>query len=137
MKKLLVLLSILLLSGASAAAQSNYNVVFDLTTKDTVDHRNVLKWINAITKSNPDAKLEVVLYGKSLDLVVKDKSLQPELVTSLAANKNISFKVCEVAMKANDVQKSQLLAGVQTVPDGIYEIITRQKEGWGYIKVSH
>jgi uncharacterized protein len=96
-----------------------------------------LKWINAITTSNPDAKLEVVLYGKSLDLVVKDKSIQPTLVSSLAAKKNISFKVCEVAMKANDVQKSQLITGVQTVPDGIYQIITRQKDGWGYIKVSH
>jgi intracellular sulfur oxidation DsrE/DsrF family protein len=40
-------------------------------------------------------------------------------------------------MKANSVDITQLVPGVQTVPDGIYEIITKQREGWGYIKVSH
>jgi len=28
------------------------------------------------------------------------------------------------------------VAGVATVPDGIYEIISKQAAGWGYIKVS-
>jgi uncharacterized protein len=137
MKKLFAILLFALLSPAFSFAQSDYKVVFDLTTKDTIDHKNVLRWINEISKADPKAKLEVVFYGKSLDLVVKDRSIQPALLTTLAANKNISFKVCEVAMKANNVEKSQLLAGVQTVPDGIYEIISKQKEGWGYIKVSH
>ena len=31
----------------------------------------------------------------------------------------------------------QLLPGVQTVPDGIYEIVSKQQEHWGYIKVMH
>ena len=35
------------------------------------------------------------------------------------------------------LDKSQLLTGVQIVPDGIYEIVSKQQEGWGYIKVSH
>jgi intracellular sulfur oxidation DsrE/DsrF family protein len=26
---------------------------------------------------------------------------------------------------------------VEIVPDGIYEIISKQRDGWGYIKVSH
>ena len=33
-------------------------------------------------------------------------------------------------------QKSQLLEGVGTVPDGIYEIISKQHQGWGYIKAA-
>jgi uncharacterized protein len=40
-------------------------------------------------------------------------------------------------MKNNNVDKSQLIPGVQVVPDGIYEIISKQKQGWGYIKASH
>jgi intracellular sulfur oxidation DsrE/DsrF family protein len=39
-------------------------------------------------------------------------------------------------MQRYNIDKSQLIAGVETVPDGIYEIITKQKQGWGYIKVS-
>jgi intracellular sulfur oxidation DsrE/DsrF family protein len=44
--------------------------------------------------------------------------------------------VCAVALKNNNLDKSQLLPGVETVPDGIYEIISKQHEGWGYIKAS-
>jgi intracellular sulfur oxidation DsrE/DsrF family protein len=118
-------------------AQSNYRVVFDLTSKDSVDQKNILRWLNEISKSDPAAMLEVVLYGQSLDLVIKDRSPAPETISGLIANKNVSFKVCKVAMKNQHVDISQLIPGVGTVPDGIYEIISRQREGWGYIKVAH
>jgi intracellular sulfur oxidation DsrE/DsrF family protein len=52
-------------------------------------------------------------------------------------NPNVSFKACEIALRNNGVDKSQLASGVQTVPDGIYEIISKQQEHWGYIKVMH
>jgi intracellular sulfur oxidation DsrE/DsrF family protein len=40
-------------------------------------------------------------------------------------------------MKRQHIDESQLLPGVETVPDGIYEIISKQRDGWGYIKVAH
>jgi len=113
-----------------------YNVVFDVTSKDTLVHQMVIRWINEIQSARPDANIEVVFYAKSLDMVTKDKSVVSADVTKWAAQKNVSFKVCEVAMKNNMVEKSQLLPGVKTVPDGIYEIISRQHDGWGYIKAS-
>jgi intracellular sulfur oxidation DsrE/DsrF family protein len=41
-----------------------------------------------------------------------------------------------VAMKKHQIDKSMLLPGVEIVADGIYEIITKQREGWGYIKAT-
>ena len=52
-------------------------------------------------------------------------------------NPNVSFKVCEIAMKNQKVEKSQLLPNVGTVPDGIGEIVAKQTHGWGYIKAVH
>jgi intracellular sulfur oxidation DsrE/DsrF family protein len=52
-------------------------------------------------------------------------------------NTNVSFKVCQAALKNNNVDRSRIMADAQTVPDGIYEILMRQREGWGYIKVGH
>jgi intracellular sulfur oxidation DsrE/DsrF family protein len=40
-------------------------------------------------------------------------------------------------MKKYGVNQSQLIAGVQTVPDGILEIVQKQAAGWGYIKEAH
>jgi intracellular sulfur oxidation DsrE/DsrF family protein len=51
-------------------------------------------------------------------------------------NSNVAFKVCEVALRSNKVQKSEILKDVGTVPDGIYEIVKKQHEGWAYIKVA-
>ena len=93
--------------------------------------------MKAITKTNSSAQLEVVLYGQSLDMITQGKSVVASDVKDLLDNKNVSFKVCEIAMKHHSISKEQLLTGVQTVPDGIYEIITKQGSGWGYIKVSH
>lgn len=128
---------ILLAIPALIQAQTpDYKVVFDLTSKDTVAHQTVIRWLNEISKSTPDAQLEVVFYGKSLGMVVKDRSVVPEDITRMAQSKNISFKVCAIAMKNQNIQQAQLLPGVQIVPDGIYEVISKQKQGWGYIKVA-
>ncbi|HVE61164.1 MAG TPA: DsrE family protein, partial [Chitinophagaceae bacterium] len=73
----------------------------------------------------------------SLDMIVKDKSVVASELKAIANNKNVSVKVCAAAMKRHNIDKSQLLPGIAIVPDGIYQIITRQKEGWGYIKAPH
>jgi uncharacterized protein len=134
MKKKLMLAGLLLLPFLIMAQAANYNVVFDLTSKDTTVQKSVVRWLTEISKAHPDATLEVVFYGQSLDMITKDKSVVSDAVTQLASNKNISFKVCEMAMARHQIDKSQLLPGVQTVPDGIYEIISKQREGYGYIK---
>ena len=58
-------------------------------------------------------------------------------IKKLSNNKNVAFKVCAVAMKNQNVNKNELLEGIYTVPDGIYEIISKQRDGWGYIKAVH
>jgi uncharacterized protein len=137
MKRNTLLFSFLLVFSFGAVAQKDYRVVFDFTSKDTSDQRAVIRWVDGISKGDPDAKLEVVMYGQGLDLVTKGKSYVSADVVRLAANKNISFRVCEVAMKNHNIDKSQLLEGVGTVADGIYEVISKQREGWGYIKVKN
>ena len=135
MKRSFFIICLLFLFSFFLRAQtSDYKVVFDLTSKDTMNHKAVIRWLNEISKSTPTADLEVVLYGQSLDMVVKNKSVVADEVARLAATKNISFKLCAIAMKNNNISPPDLLPGVKIVPDGIYEIITKQKEGWGYIK---
>lgn len=136
MKKIFLLAGILSLSFY-AIAQSDYKVVFDFTSKDSIDQKAVIRWLDGISKGDPNAQMEVVMYGQGLNLVLKGKSFVSEDVLRLAANKNITFKVCEAAMKNHNIEKSQLLQGVGTVPDGIYEVISKQRQGWGYIKVKN
>lgn len=137
MKKLTFIIAVFFLTAVVATAQPNYKVVFDVTSQDTTDHKLAIRWANEVLKAEPTAQVEIVLFGKSLAMINKERSIVADALTQLTSNKNASVKVCRVAMKANNVDVSQLVPGVQTVADGIYEIISRQREGWGYIKVSH
>ena len=138
MKKNLFCSCVFILMATFVNAQaSNYKVVFDMSSKDTVNQQAIIREIGLITGASPDAKLEIVIYGQGLDLAVKDRSSQQSAVQKLIADNKASFKVCAMTMKRNNIDKSQLVPGVEIVPDGIYEIISKQQQGWGYIKVGH
>ncbi|MGZ3847038.1 MAG: DsrE family protein, partial [Flavisolibacter sp.] len=83
MKKYLLLLVPILLSYFSVLAQKDYRVVFDLTSKDSNDQRAVIRWLNEVSKAEPTAQMEVVMYGQGLNLVTKGKSFYPDDVAKL------------------------------------------------------
>ena len=120
----------------SKAQQKDYKVVFDLTSKDTLAHQTAIRQMGLIARSNPDAKVELVIFGQAIGMVVDEKSAVKEDLLKLLQLKNVSVNVCEITMQRGKIEKSQLVPGVGTVPDGIYEIISKQREGWGYIKVA-
>ena len=141
MKRLLLFpcLAVLILGAAVAWAQSTqpkpYQVVFDLTTDDPQDQTAVLRWLREVASVNPQSEMEVVMYGRGLGLVMPGRSTMLDEAKAAIGQPHVSFKVCEISLRNQKVDKSQLLPNVSTVPDGIGEIVARQKEGWGYIKV--
>ncbi len=137
MKRIFLFAAILLWSSQAMAQTKPYNVVFDVTSADTMVHQRVIRMINLIISTNPEAKIEVVYYGLSLNMIVEGKSTVSNAVQKLAAEKKASFIVCEQAMMVHKIEKGQLLRGVTTVPDGVYELVMKQAEGYGYIKVSY
>jgi uncharacterized protein len=136
MKKIILLANIFLSGILVNAQNADYRVVFDMTSRDSINQQAVVRELGLIREGNPDAKMEVVMYGQGIDLAIAGRSSQQAAVQKLIADKGITFKICAIAMKRNNIDKSQLIPGVEVVPDGIYEIITKQRDGWGYIKVA-
>ena len=114
-----------------------YKVVFDLTSDDPLDQRALLRWLGEISVSNPETEMEVVMYGRGLALVMPERSARIDDVKEALGRTHVSFRVCENSMKNQNVDRSQLLPNVGTVPDGIGEIVAKQTHGWGYIKAVH
>src|SRR5689334_12252797 len=123
--------------GFVRANRDPYRVVFDLTSRDTLEQKAVLRWLREVGTSSPDAQMEVVMYGKGFELVMPERSGYTADVQAAIRNPNVKFKVCAIALRNNNIDKSQLLPGIETVPDGIYELVSRQQDHWGYIKVMH
>ena len=134
--KLRLTFLLVLIYGCTFSQSFPYNVVIDITSNDTTVQQSVMRWVKGITKEYKDANVEVVFYGKSLDMISKGKSTLEQDIAEYSQKQNVSFTVCEQAMKRNNVSKDQLITGVKSVPDGIYQIIKRQHEGWGYIKAA-
>jgi len=138
MKKYSVYICILMLMSPFVQAQtSNYKVVFDMSSRDSINQQAIVREIGLITGASPDAKLEVVIYGQGLELAIKNRSVQQPAVEKIIASNKATFKVCAMTMKRNNIDSTQLVPGIEIVPDGIYEIISKQQAGWGYIKVGH
>ena len=132
----LLIVALVLLPAIAFTQTAPYKVVFDITSSDTAAQKAVIRQMRGISQSRPDAQLEVVVYGEALQMVMKNQSMFADAIHELNSNKKASFKVCGATMKRNNVDKSQLVAGVDVVPDGIFEIVTKQHDGWGYIKVA-
>ena len=70
-------------------------------------------------------------------MIVKGKSIVADDVIKLGTENKVTFAACEHAMQVFNISKSQLLNGVTTVPDALYELVIKQAEGYGYIKVTN
>lgn len=112
-------------------------IVFDVTSRDSLTHQAVLRHVDGMSKAYPDALLEIVIYGGAWPMVVSDNTSTGNTIEKLATKKNVSFKICGITMERFNVEPTELVKGVQIVPDAIIEIVNRQNEGWGYIKESH
>ncbi|MEX1239853.1 MAG: hypothetical protein WEB30_09050 [Cyclobacteriaceae bacterium] len=132
-----ILFFLFFLPSAAFAQTKPVKIVFDVTSKDSLTHQAVLRHVKGMAKAYPDAMLEVVIYGGAWPMVVNGKSSSNEVVAQLAEEKNVAFKLCGITMERFKVQPSDLVKGVDIVPDAIIQIVTRQGEGWGYIKESH
>lgn len=80
--------------------------------------------------------MEVVMYGRGFEMVMTEKSAVSAEIAKALENSRVSFRVCAMAMAKYEVTLDMLFEGVQSVPDGIYELVTKQQQGWGYIKAA-
>lgn len=122
---------------AATAQVKPVQIVFDVTSSDTLIHQATLRHVSGMSKTYPQSTFEVVIYGGAITMVQNGKSTVAKNIKLLENNSNVSFKVCEETMKRYKITKDMLLPKVGTVPDAIIEIVTKQGEGWGYIKEAH
>ncbi len=60
-------------TGLVQAQKAPYKVVFDLTSRDSLDQKAVMRWVHEVTEADPSAQVEVVMYGKGYELVMPGK----------------------------------------------------------------
>lgn len=134
MKKFLTTLALVLLSAAAwAQTAPEHRIVFQHTTADTTAQKALMKQLGNMLSVSPTTQVEVVCHGPGLNMLVSDKCRVADKLSGFAA-RGVVFSACQFSMKERKVSADQLLPGVQQVPAGIIYIVTKQEEGFHYIK---
>jgi intracellular sulfur oxidation DsrE/DsrF family protein len=133
---LLLITTILHAQNSKPANTGKHKVVFQMVSADTNDHKTLMRQLDNFMTMAPQSELEVVCHGQGLELLVKEKCIVSDKLKILVG-KGIRFVACEVAMKNMKVDKAMLLPSTGTVPSGLIEIVTKEEEGWSYIKAGH
>ena len=122
-----------LVSAQESEKPQKHRIIYQMSTGDTLAHKQLMKQLGNIQKVAPGTQVEVVCYGPGLDMLVTGKTTVPEKIND-HAKAGVDFRACEMAMKDRNVERSQIIPSAGTVPAGVIEIVTKQEEGWSYIK---
>ncbi|MBL8000887.1 MAG: DsrE family protein [Flavobacteriales bacterium] len=135
MKKILFLI-LAFIVGITVNAQEagpQHRIVMQLTSGDTLVHKNLMKQLRNMKEAAPTMQLEVVCHGPGMDMLMTDRSVVQEKVREFAS-KGIVFLACENTILERKLDRSKVMPEAGMVKAGIIHIVERQEQGWSYIK---
>jgi uncharacterized protein len=125
--------------GGVAHAQSTQSaqrnrVVIQMSDGD------VAKWNLALNNAKniqsdlgaANVDVELVTYGPGIDMLKLESPVGGRIGEALAAG--VKVLACENTMKGQKLTHADMLNGIGYVPAGVVELMTKQQQGWAYIR---
>ncbi|MCF8285944.1 MAG: DsrE family protein [Chitinophagaceae bacterium] len=141
--KYLQLIALVLFFNISAVAVAQaqqvkmHQVVMQLNSGDTAVWSSMLGNVRNFQKIWPGkVTIEVVVHGKALNFLVKEKSHLVSEIESMT-KLGVIFNACENTMNKYGIRKDMLIPSVSSVPSGVAELVMKQEEGWSYLKTGY
>jgi hypothetical protein len=95
--------------------------------------------LNTSSQDHRKIRIEILTNGKGLKLLQKNNSEYAQKVSSLSQDyQNVQFMACRIAINRYRKEHGvsiQLLPNVQIVPSAMEEALSRQREGWTYLRI--
>ena len=139
MKTLLIAAAITAASlGVSAAPGDPVKVVYHMN--DGVEKApQFLRNIRNHLSVEPKAKIVVVTHAAGINFLkrdAQDRNGNPfEVAVQTLVSEGVEFRVCEITLKSEGVDRKQMIDDVSYVPSGVAEIARLQlQEGFAYLK---
>ena len=76
--------------------------------------------------------VEIVAYGPGIGMLRRDSPVANRVGEASAAG--VKVVACEITMKGQKLSRGDMLDSVAYVPAGVVELMSRQQQGWAYIK---
>jgi uncharacterized protein len=126
--------AIALPAAAQQATPQRARVVIQVSDADPA------KWNLALNNAKniqtdlgaPNVDVEVVTYGPGIDMLKLDSVAAARIAEATKAG--VSVVACENTMRNQKLTKSDMLNGIGYVSAGVVEIMSKQQQGWAYIR---
>ena len=76
--------------------------------------------------------VEIVAYGPGIGMVKLDSTVGGRVDEATAAG--VKVVACENTMKGQKLTRADMLNGIGYVPAGVVELMSRQQQGWAYLR---
>lgn len=133
-------LSLLLLAplaGAhaqAAPADRAHKVVFQVSDADPAKWNLALNNARNVQQDLGKDKvaIEIVAYGPGIGMLKLDSTAGARVTDAMASG--VAVVACENTMRNLKITRDDMLPKIGYVPAGVVQLMTRQKEGYGYIR---
>ena len=76
--------------------------------------------------------IEIVTYGPGIDMLKLDSPVAGRIGEATTAG--VKVIACENTMRGQKLTRADMLNGIGYVPAGVVELMSRQQQGWAYIR---
>ena len=121
-------------TAKTTGALAKHHVVIEMTSADSLVWKGVMNNVKHLKeKWGDDVQIEVVSHGPGIGMLVKAKTTEQKKIAELK-KMDVGFFACENTMRAKNLSKELIIPEAGFVPSGVVEIVTKQEEGWSYLK---
>ena len=118
----------------SNGSQKKHKLVIQVSDNDPA------KWNLALNNAKnlqddlgaANVDLEIVAYGPGINMLKLDSQTSSRVSDAMKAN--IKVIACENTMRGQKLTPSDMLPAISYVPAGVTEIMTKQGQGWAYLR---
>ncbi|MFN5348742.1 MAG: DsrE family protein [Polaromonas sp.] len=76
--------------------------------------------------------IEIVAYGPGIGMLKLESPTASRVADAMKAN--VKVLACENTMRGQKLTRDDMLPALSYVPAGVTEIMTKQSEGWAYLR---
>jgi intracellular sulfur oxidation DsrE/DsrF family protein len=76
--------------------------------------------------------IEIVVYGPGIGMLKADSLVANRVLDAKATG--VKVVACQNTLRAQKLDKEDMITGVEYVPAGVVEIARLQKQGWSYLR---
>lgn len=120
--------------GTGATGQKRHKMVIQVSDNDPA------KWNLALNNAKnlqddvgaANVDIEVVVYGPGIHMLKLESPAGSRIADAMKAN--IKVVACENTLRAQKLNREDMLPAISYVPAGVTQIMKRQSEGWAYLR---